>query len=50
MDTTQDISKVYQLSKVIRYIEVEKNDSGEVTKIFVHETFSGFTKVESQKA
>lgn len=49
IDTTQDISKVDQLSIVIRYVFLGK-DSGSTSKLLIKESFLGFTKLEGQDA
>lgn len=49
MDTTQDITKVDQLSKVIRYVKIEV-ETGKPTNINIIESFLGFTKVSDQSA
>lgn len=50
MDTTQDITKVDQLSKIIRYVEIEKDENGKPQNINIIESFMGFTKVSDQSA
>ncbi|KAF3856735.1 hypothetical protein F7725_017458 [Dissostichus mawsoni] len=42
MDTTQDVSKIDQLSQVYRYITVVKNDMDIATDIQINEVFLGF--------
>ncbi|CAH0563156.1 unnamed protein product [Brassicogethes aeneus] len=50
MDTTQDITKVDQLSKVIRFVEIEKDENNQPTGIKIRESFIGFTQVLDQSA
>lgn len=45
IDTTQDISKVDQLSEIYRYCIIEKDQNGEPKNICIKETFLGFYKV-----
>lgn len=47
-DTTQDISKIDQMSLIIRYVEIEVAN-GE-SKMKIKETFLGFFKIEDQSA
>lgn len=47
IDTTQDISKIDQLSLVIRYVVIEYNNSIPV-KILLKESFLGFVPVSNQ--
>jgi hypothetical protein len=49
MDTTMDISKTDQLSKVFRYVTIDKNDDGMPVTLNINESFLGFSEVESQK-
>jgi hypothetical protein len=49
MNTTMDISKTDQLSKVFRYVAIDKNDDGIPVALKIKESFVGFSKVESQK-
>lgn len=42
MDTTQDVSKIDQLSQVYRYVTVVKNDMDIATDIQMNEVFLGF--------
>ncbi|KAF3844575.1 hypothetical protein F7725_007738 [Dissostichus mawsoni] len=46
MDTTQDVSKIDQLSQVYRYITVVKNDMDIATDIQINEVFLGFEVTE----
>ena len=41
-DTTQDVSKIDQLSQTFRYVELIKDDNGRPSEIQVRETFLGF--------
>ncbi|XP_043482137.1 zinc finger MYM-type protein 1-like [Leptopilina heterotoma] len=50
MDTTQDITKVDQLSQIFRYVQIEKDQTGKPKKINVIESFLGFEKVDDQTA
>ena len=50
MDTTMDCSKTDQLSKVFRYVTIEKNDDGIPIAVKIYESFMGFSEVESQRA
>lgn len=50
MDTTQDISKVDQMSKVFRYVKIEKDENDKPTEIKIKESFLGFTKIDDQTA
>jgi len=49
MDTTMDISKTDQFSKVFRYVTIDNNDDGTPVTLKINETFLGFSEVESQK-
>ena len=44
-----DISKTDQLSKVFRYVTIEKDDEGIPVALNIKESFLGFSDVESQK-
>jgi len=48
MDTTMDCSKTDQLSKVFRYMTLERNQEGVSVDYKICESFLGFTDVESQ--
>ncbi|XP_044134789.1 zinc finger MYM-type protein 1-like [Bufo gargarizans] len=50
MDTTQDISKVDQMSQIIRYVSVERDESQRATSVEIKEVFLGFHAVEDQSA
>lgn len=47
-DTTQDISKIDQLSIVIRYVVIRKDDNDRPVELQIKEAFCGFTKVTDQ--
>lgn len=47
-DTTQDISKIDQLSIVFRYVLIKKDENEKPTELQIKETFCGFTKVIDQ--
>ena len=49
MDTTMNISKTDQLSKVFRYVTIDKNDDGMPVALNINESFLGFSEVESPK-
>ncbi|KAM9330997.1 zinc finger MYM-type protein 1-like [Gastrophryne carolinensis] len=49
MDTTQDISKIDQLSQVFRYV-IEREDNLRATGIKIEEAFLGFKPIEDQSA
>ena len=49
-DTTQDISKVDQLSQVFRYVKILKSDNGRPTSIEICESFLGFYACGDQTA
>ena len=48
IDTTQDISKINQLSQVFRYVTIQKDANEVPKKIIVNESFLGFHKVTDQ--
>ncbi|XP_042308882.1 zinc finger MYM-type protein 1-like isoform X2 [Sceloporus undulatus] len=48
IDTTQDVSKVDQLSEVFRYVKIENDQSGKPCKLNICETFTSFTAVTDQ--
>jgi len=48
--TTQDISKKDQLSKVYRYIKINKNEKSEPIFIEIEEVFLGFSEVTDHTA
>lgn len=50
MDTTQDITKVDELSIIIRYIEIEKEINDRPSNLNITESFLGFVKVTDQTA
>jgi len=47
-DTTQDVLKVDQMSKVFRYVKIEKDENDKLTKIKIKESFLGFRKIDDQ--
>lgn len=47
-DTTQDISKVDQLSQVIRYVTILKDENDNPLEVKIHESFMGFHAVHHQ--
>lgn len=49
-DTTQDISKVDQLSQVIRYVQILKSDDDRPTSVDICESFLGFYACADQTA
>jgi hypothetical protein len=49
IDSTQDISKVDQLSLIFRYVEIVHSNNV-VTEIIINESFLGFVPVENQSA
>ncbi|XP_025406286.1 zinc finger MYM-type protein 1-like [Sipha flava] len=50
IDTTQDISKVDQLSEIYRYCVIEKDEYGNPKYVCVKETFLAFHEVVDQSA
>ena len=48
IDTTQDISKMDQLSQVFRYVTIQKDANEVPEKIILNESFLGFHKVTDQ--
>lgn len=50
LDTTQDISKVDQLSQVLRYVTIAKDDNDVPLGVEIHESFMGFYPVHDQGA
>ncbi|XP_034088842.1 zinc finger MYM-type protein 1-like [Gymnodraco acuticeps] len=50
MDTTQDISKVDQLSQVFRYVTIANDENGNPTEVKINESFLGFHAVTDQTA
>ena len=42
MDTTQDVSKIDQLSQIYRYVTIVRNDMDIITDVKVNEAFLGF--------
>jgi len=50
MDTTQDISKVDQLSQVLRYVTISKDENDTPLEVKIHESFMGFHAVHDQSA
>jgi len=50
MDTTQDSSKIDQLSEVFRYVKIVSNERGKPIMLEICETFTSFTEVRSQSA
>ena len=50
MDTTQDISKVDQLSQVIRCVTIPKDENDNPLEVKIHEGFMGFHAVHHQSA
>uniref|UniRef100_A0A8C5QMR9 Zinc finger MYM-type protein 1 n=2 Tax=Leptobrachium leishanense TaxID=445787 RepID=A0A8C5QMR9_9ANUR len=50
MDTTQDISKVDQMSQIFRYVSVERDQNLRACSVTVNEAFLGFHVIEDQRA
>jgi hypothetical protein len=50
MDTTQDVSKIDQLSTVYHYVNIPKDKNRVPADLNICESFLGFEIVESQKA
>lgn len=50
MDTTQEISKVDQLSQIFRYVKVRKDENDNPLGIDVTESFLGFQNITDQTA
>lgn len=50
MDTTQDISKVDQLSQVIRYVTIPKDEKDNPLEVKINESLMGFHAVHDQSA
>ena len=50
LDTTQDVSKKDQLSKVFRYVKIAYHDDGTPRELQVIEAFTSFTEVEDSSA
>uniref|UniRef100_A0A8C3A0E6 DUF4371 domain-containing protein n=1 Tax=Cyclopterus lumpus TaxID=8103 RepID=A0A8C3A0E6_CYCLU len=50
IDTTQDISKVDQLSQVLRYVTISKDENDTPLEVKIHESFTGFHAVHDQSA
>ncbi len=50
MDTTQDVLKVDQLSQVIRYVTISKDEKDNPLEVKIHESFMGFHAVHDQSA
>ena len=48
MNTTQDISKVYQLSQVIRCVTTPKDENDNPLVVKIHESLMGFHAVHHQ--
>lgn len=48
MDTTQDISKVDQLSQIFRYVTVRKDENDNPLGLDVTESFLGFQNITDQ--
>ena len=47
-DTTQDISKTDQLSQIIRYVTIQRDERGMPMKLEVNESFLGFRSITDQ--
>ena len=50
MDTTQDVTKVDQLSQVFRYVTVSKDENDNAIAVDINESFLGFENVSDQSA
>ena len=50
LDTTQDVSKKYQFSKVFRYVKIDYHDDGKPSELKVVEAFFSFIKLEDSSA
>lgn len=50
MDTTQDISKIDQLSQVYRYVTIKRDDNNIAKDILINEAFLGFDEVADSTA
>ena len=48
MDTTEDIYKVDQLSQVIRYVTVPKDENDNPLEVKIHESLKAFHAVHHQ--
>lgn len=48
MDTTQDVSKIDQLSQVIRYVKIKRNESNQAVDLEIKESFLGFKEITDQ--
>ncbi|GLV61277.1 hypothetical protein CBL_21099, partial [Carabus blaptoides fortunei] len=49
-DTTQDINKVDQMSIIIRYVHLLRNEESEATGFFIKESFIGFFSTKDHSA
>ncbi|CAI6357740.1 unnamed protein product [Macrosiphum euphorbiae] len=49
-DTTQDIRKHYQMSQIIRYVVIEKNEDNKPIKLRIEESFLGFCLLNDHSA
>ncbi|XP_063920743.1 uncharacterized protein LOC135135576 [Zophobas morio] len=49
-DTTQDISKTDQLSQIIRYVMLEKDENNQITNLCINESFLGLREGTYQSA
>lgn len=47
-DTTQDISKIDQLSQIVRYVLIKKDENNQPVSVSIKETFVGFFEVTDQ--
>ena len=50
LDTTQEVSKKDQLSKVYRFVKIDCHDDGTPSELKVVEAFTSFTKVDNLSA
>jgi len=49
-DTTQDIRKQDQMSQIIRYVVIEKNEDNKPIKLRIEESFLGFCLLNDHSA
>ena len=48
MDTTKDINRTYQMSQIIRYVSVSKDEAETPTSLKMNGRFLGFVEIADE--
>lgn len=49
-DTTQDVSKVDQMSQIFRYVTIERDSQGAAMAVKINKSFLGFLQIPDSSA